>query len=122
MATPIEHKQISEQFLHQAEQGFERGDALQASEKGWGAVVHYVKSVAKERGMRHDRHRHINDAATELISYLDDPASATGKLNSANVLHSNFYEGHMNADQVRVGIASARELIDDLKVAESRMP
>ena len=122
MATSAEHKQISERFLDHAEQEFERGDMLQASEKGWGALSHYVNSVAVDRGMPHGRHRHINSTATEMIGYLDDRKAPTEKLNSANVLHANFYEFFLTPEQVREGLDSARQLIEDLKVAEKRMP
>ena len=121
MATPAEHELISERFLDHAEAEFEKGDMLQASEKGWGAVAHYVKSVAKARGMRDGAHWHINAAATELIKHLDDWRLPTIKLNSANGLHRNFYENDMTTEQVREGLDSARELIEDLKLAASRM-
>ena len=51
MATTIRHEEISGRFLHHADEEFEKGDMLQASEKAWGAVAHYVKSVAKARGL-----------------------------------------------------------------------
>ncbi len=122
MTTPAQHEQISQRFLDHAEAEFEKGDMLQASEKGWGAVAHYVKSVAKERGMREGAHWHINAAATEMIKHLDDRRLPTVKLNSANGLHRNFYENDMTEEQVREGLDSARELIDDLKEAARRMP
>ena len=50
MATTARHQEISRTFLEHAEIEFGKGDLLQASEKAWGAVAHYVKSVAKERG------------------------------------------------------------------------
>ena len=43
MTTSVEHVRISDRFLGQAQSEFERGDLLQASEKAWGAVAHYVK-------------------------------------------------------------------------------
>ena len=122
MTTPAQHERISERFLDHAEAEFEKGDMLQASEKGWGAVAHYVKSVAKERGMRDGAHWHINAAATEMIKFLDDHRLPTKNLNSANGLHRNFYESDMTPEQVREGLDSARELIADLKKAVSRMP
>ena len=43
------------------------------------------------------------------------------RLQVLNSFHGNFYEDNLNEDVVRGGIDSARELVDDLKVAESRM-
>ena len=48
MATTERHGQISAQFLEQAEAELRNGDLLQASEKAWGAVTHYVNSLARE--------------------------------------------------------------------------
>ena len=121
MATTAQHESISERFLEHAEAEFEKGDLLQASEKAWGAVAHYVKSVAKEHGMREGAHWHINAAATEMIKYLDDSVGPLKNLNSANGLHRNFYEADMTTEQVRSGIDSARELLDDLRVAAGQM-
>ena len=122
MATTAQHERISEQFLEHAEAEFENGDLLQASEKAWGAVAHYVKSVAKERGMREGAHWHINAAADEILKFADDPEVSTGWFNSMNGLHRNFYEADMTEHQVRVGLNNARALLDQLKSAARRMP
>ncbi len=118
MATPTEHEEISERFLRHAEREFERGDMLQASEKAWGAVVHYVKAIGKSEGLRTHRHRHINIVAEELIDRLDNPSPAKRNLGFVNALHANFYEDWLPEGSVREGLDSARELIEDLKVAK----
>ena len=121
MATTAQHESISERFLEHAEAEFEKGDLLQASEKAWGAVAHYVKSVAKEHGMREGAHWHINAAADEILKFSDDPDEATLRFNSMHGLHRNFYEADLTERQVRVGLNNARELLDDLRVAAGRM-
>ena len=50
MATEARHREISDQFLDQAVEEYRRGDLLQASEKAWGAVSHYVSAMSVERG------------------------------------------------------------------------
>ena len=68
MATATRHQEISDRFLDHAEREFEKGDLLQASEKGWGAVVHYVKSVTKEQGWSDERtYSIVNRNARRLI-------------------------------------------------------
>ena len=42
------------------------GDLLQASKKAWGAVAHYLKSVAKYRGWQNRTHRDLTDIAFDL--------------------------------------------------------
>ncbi|MCY4437059.1 MAG: hypothetical protein OXE05_06965 [Chloroflexi bacterium] len=49
MATAEQHREISLQFLDHAEDELRKGDFLQASEKAWGAVSHFVSSVARQR-------------------------------------------------------------------------
>ena len=120
MATPTQHEEISERFLRHAEREFERGDMLQASEKAWGAVVHYVKAIGEAEGLRTHRHRQINIAANELLDRLDDPEPGRTNLNVVNGLHANFYEDWLPEESVRSGLDSARELIEDLKAAKSR--
>ena len=57
MATTERHEAIRAVFLDHAEEEFEKDDMLQASEKAWGAVAHYVKSVAKANGWSDGSHR-----------------------------------------------------------------
>jgi uncharacterized protein (UPF0332 family) len=57
VVTVERHREISAQFMHQAEEEFGKGDLLQASEKAWGAVSHFVNSVARERGWSMGTHR-----------------------------------------------------------------
>ena len=67
------HTETSERFLRHAEEQFERGDLPQASEKAWGAVAHYVKSVAKQRGWRDRSHSDLSDIVVDLAQETDDP-------------------------------------------------
>ena len=122
MATPTQHRLVSERFLDHAEREFESGDLIQASEKAWGALAHYVNSVAKERGLPHGSHRDINTIATAMIQYLDDTKQPIESLTAANALHAHFYELFLTPEQVRAGLDSTRRLIANLRIAESRMP
>ena len=51
MATSTQHQEISGLFLDHAAVEFEKGDFLQASEKAWGAVAHYVKVRCQRTGL-----------------------------------------------------------------------
>ena len=51
MTSQVEHyNSISRDFLSKARTYLTQDDLLQASEKGWGAAAHKVKSVAEARG------------------------------------------------------------------------
>ncbi len=94
---------------------------LQASEKAWGAVAHYVKSVAKARGWPDGSHRDIWDNARRLLDLTPDPDGNRTKFAMVNVLHVNFYEEELDPKDVRLGIRHARELIDAIREAEPRL-
>jgi hypothetical protein len=122
MATTARHEEISDRFLDQADEEFERGDLLQASEKAWGAVDHYVKSVAKTRGWPDGSHRDIADNARRLLDRTPDPNGNRTKFALINVFHVNFYEEELDSKDVKLGIGHARALIDAMKEAESSLP
>lgn len=120
MATAEQHRAISAQFLDQAEQEFERGDLLQASEKAWGAFSHYVNAIARQRGWRLGSHRDLIENANSLISA--DPGNAEDRrrlVRSLEGLHANFYQSFLDEDSVRGGINDARELIEALASLET---
>lgn len=116
MVSAERHREISAQFLNHAEGEFQKGDLLQASEKAWGAVSHYVNSIARERGWPLGSHRHLIENANKLFD--KDPASARYArrlLRSIESLHGNFYQDFLNKDSVRDGIDDAKELIQTLE-------
>ena len=94
---------------------------LQASEKAWGAIAHYVKSVAKARGWPDGSHRDIADNARKLLDLTPDPGGNRDKFFLINVLHINFYEEVLHPEDVERGIRHARALIDTMREAESRL-
>ena len=92
MATKARHGEVSNRLLDQADEEFEKGDALQASEKAWGAVAHYVKSAAEVRGWPDGLHRDMADNARKLLDLTPYPDGNRGKFALINILHVNFYE------------------------------
>ena len=116
VATAQQHREISAQFLNHAEDELRKGDLLQASEKAWGAVSHYVNSVARQRSWPLGSHNRMIENANRLIR--QDPAQAVHKrrlLRSIEALHANFYQAFLDEDSVRDGIEDAKELIGGLE-------
>ena len=112
VATAEQHREISTQFLDHAEDEFRKGDLLQASEKAWGAVSHYVNSVARQRNWPLGSHRRLIENANELINRDPDNANARRRLlRSMEALHANFYQAYLDEDSVRDGIEDAKDLI-----------
>ena len=121
MATTTRHEEISDRFLEHAGEEFEKGDMLQASEKAWGALAHYVKSVAKARGWPDGSHWDIANNARKLLDLTPDPEGNRTKLALINMLHVNFYEEDLDPEDVELGIRHAHVLIDAMREAESRL-
>ena len=119
MATTARHEEICYRFLEHANEEFEKDDMLQASEKAWGAVAHYVKSVAKARGWPDGSHRDIAVNARRLLDLTPDPDGNRVKFALINTLHVNFYEEDLDPKDVKLGIRHARALIDAMREAES---
>ena len=116
VATTEEHREISAQFLSHAEDELRKGDLLQASEKAWGAVSHYVNSIARQRGWPLGSHRRLIDNANRLINTDTRHASHMRRLlRSIEALHANFYQAFLDEDSVRDGIGDAKELIGSLE-------
>ena len=121
MTTTTRHEEISDRFLVHAAEEFEKGDMLQASEKAWGAVAHYVKSVAKARGWPDGSHWDIANNARKLLDLTPDPDGNRDKFALINTLHINFYEEDLDRKDVKRGVGYARVLIDTMREAESRL-
>ena len=109
------HIETAERFLRHAEEEFESGDMLQASEKAWGAVAHYLKSVAKFRGWQNRTHADLSDIVDDLGHETDDLNRIRDLYAYAGQMHQNFYEDTFSYGQVSRGIDNVRELIDRLE-------
>ena len=109
------HLEISDRLLQYAYEQFEAGDLIQASEKSWGAVAHYLKSVAKFRGWQNRTHSDLSDIADDLGHETDDLDRIRDLYFSAGQMHQNFYEDSLSHGQVTRGIDNARELIGRLE-------
>ncbi len=114
-----EHAALSRRFAPQAQEEFDNGDPLQASEKAWGAAAHAVKAVAAARGWNHNTHRLLSDV-------VDQVSRDTGNLalgawfREANSLHQNFYENWQPDFSVQEGIKAVKRFVDLLEDIRSR--
>ncbi len=103
----------SRQFIVQAQEEFDRGDMLQASEKAWGAAAQAVKATAEQRGWEHNNHARLFENVKKVSQETGDP-ELHDLFHVANSLHQNFYEGWQTDDSVRRGILRVKILVDRL--------
>ena len=119
MTSQVDHyNSISRDFLSKARTYLTQDDLLQASEKGWGAAAHKVKSVAEARGWTHAGHRELYQALNRLATETDDRELRI-LFNAASALHANFYEGWMPKEMVEDGLGQVSELLRKLDGVDS---
>ena len=116
-----EYAALSRRLVRQAQQGFDRGDRLQASEKAWGAAAHAVKAVAASRGWNHNSHRLLFDIVDQVSRDVENPRLRS-HFHAANSLHQNFYEDWQPDGSVQAGINEVRQLVDLLNEIRTRRP
>jgi hypothetical protein len=108
------HVKLSEKFLQEAGGFLAKGDYVQASEKGWGAVAQVVKALAAKEGRELRGHRDLWLYVDELAEELKD-----GELRrlwrSANTLHQNFYENWMPPRDVVDAMDDVKRLAEKLR-------
>jgi hypothetical protein len=112
--TPEWYWSLSQEYILQADDEFEREDYRQSGEKAWGAVSTAVKSVAEQRGWLHTHHRSIGDALRELADeFADDVDEDQVKhwFSYIESLHTNFYEGELVDSDIVLGITDAKRLL-----------
>ena len=108
------HSETSRHLIRQADEELERGDALQTSEKAWGAAVHAVKSIAERRGWEHYSITHLFIAARRLAEETGDNHIGT-LFSLAYSLHINSKEGWMDDGSVIVNIGDVKLLLSKLE-------
>ena len=113
MTTNGRYADADQQFLARAHAYLADDDLRQASEKGWGAAALSVKSVAQSRGWRHGGHRRLFSVITRLVEETGD-GDLRVAFNAANALHTNFYEGWLDRENVEANLASVVELVEKL--------
>jgi len=109
----------SRRFLAQAQEEFNRGDMLQASEKAWGAAAQAVKATAEQRGWGHSTHARLFENVKRISQETDD-AELYDLFHVANSLHQNFYEGWQTDDFVQRGIQRVKVLVERLDALNAR--
>lgn len=105
------YAELSLRLLRQAQEEFDKGDRLQASEKAWGAAAHAMKAAAERRGWNHGKHGHLFAVAGQVADDADNP-EIRRLFNSASSLHQNFYEDWQMDASVQGGIGDVRRLVE----------
>ena len=101
-------------FLAQASDELDKHDLRQASEKGWGAASQMIKAVAAARGWEHGRHRSLYQVVRRLVAETQDQ-EIRRLFAVAGELHSNFYEGFLDLDDIEDHLRDVALLIEKVE-------
>ncbi len=107
----LQYANRGRKYLAQASEELARDDLEQASEKGWGAASQLLKAVAEERGWKHGQHRNLYTVARRLAQESEDEDLRT-YFAYAGELHTNFYEGLMDQEDVEYHLERVTSLVD----------
>ncbi|MDE2932303.1 MAG: hypothetical protein OXS47_00365 [Chloroflexota bacterium] len=105
------YAELSLRLLQQAQEEFDKGDRLQASEKAWGAAAHAMKAAADRRGWNHGKHRHLFAVAGQVADDAENP-EIRRLFSMASSLHQNFYEDWQTDTSVQEGIEEVKRLVE----------
>ena len=107
---------LGQDFRDSAWQHLNDDDLPQASNKAWALVAQTIKAISLHHGRVIHSHRGLLQAFHELARLVD----ATGDTETqrwlrnafsvARLLHINFYESHMDYDDVLSGLILCEEL------------
>ncbi len=101
---------IGRRLMSHADDQFNAGDFLQASEKAWGATAQFLKAHAVSRRLPHSGHYHLRQVADHLVQEtgIDRIRELFAVCES---LHANYYEAWMSEYELERSIGSVKELI-----------
>ena len=105
------YREQSRVLLAQAYEDLEKGDFVQASEKGWDAAAQMVKAIADERGWRHFSHRDLYKVLDLLHQETGDTELAD-LFNAGSSLHVNFYENAYSRDTIGNNLRQVQRFVD----------
>lgn len=108
------YKEKANELLSEAKKYLESGDLIQASEKAWGACASIVKAYAEKKGLEHYRHRQLEEVMSKLISTEKDE-KLVSDWSICLRLHSNFYEGFMTTEDVKLSLLKVEEFVEVMK-------
>jgi hypothetical protein len=114
MVNGNDYAQQGRRFLNQAFEELSRDDLRQASEKGWGAASQVIKAVADEREDEHKGHAQVVAFARALAAEQNDDELRKRFVAGAE-LHTNFYEGYYNRDDILERLEKVSLLVDQVE-------
>ena len=115
------YAEMSRRKIAQAQEEFDQGDTIQASEKAYGAVTAAVKAYGELRGWNHYGHFRVGRILDQLRDEWNDPSLSIG-YRSVETLHNNFFEYELSFVSVQDHINVAKVLVGRLEEIRNAEP
>ena len=115
------YAELSEWCISEAEGYLQRGNNIQASEKGWGAAAQALKAIAEERGWNHGGHRRIVDVAQQVADE-QNRQDLIRLFGVAQALHINFYEDWLESSTISTYLEDVKKLLPELERIRGATP
>ena len=112
---------MSREYMAHAEDYLGQGDLKQASEKSWGAAACALKSIAEQRGWRHQSHSLLFDVSNQVADELSRP-ELRDMFVEANSMHQNFYENWMPEETVEQIVGRVKVYLTELEAIGPHLP
>ena len=103
----------SEYFWNEGLKLLKENNVRQASEKIWNSIIQLVKVIAEKKKLRHDSHRLIWQVIKILSKELNNK-DLIKMFAEIEQLYINFYEGHLDKDEVEIILEAAIRLRNEL--------
>jgi hypothetical protein len=115
-----EYLSRSNEYWRQALEFFSSGEIEKASELAWGSTAERIKALAlQETGSLLRSHGQIHSFMTTISRQLGDE-ELYRLFREAESLHTNFYESHLDREDVRITLLSIEKLLTKLEALFSR--
>ncbi len=122
MTTPSnKYSALSQDYMARAEVYLRDGDLTQASEKSWGAAACALKSIAEQRGWRHQSHSLLFDISNQVADELGRP-DLHNLFAVAKSMHQNFYENWEPEEGVAHAVVQVKNYLAELETVSSQLP
>ena len=108
------HRTHSKELMKAARELIGESKRVRGSNAAWGAMAHALKSIGRERGMTYNRHKNASNLVTDLTRGDASPEAQAivAGFNTAEVLHTNFYNDRRNKDRLTQDLDMVERAID----------
>ena len=105
------YREQSRALLAQAREEFEKGDLMQASEKGWSAAAQMLKAIADERGWPHDDPPELHTVMDMIYRETED-SELMDLFCSAVFLGFSYCEGAVSAQYIEHTLRDVEQFVN----------